>query len=137
MQPQNPSPPNYVPPQPGPVEVPPLPAWARTFRSGLLIGAGLLVLLLLLLIVVATSGSSAGGVGILEAVLWLGFGLFWLAIPYVLASIIYAVLWATKLRGNGYRRYPGTSWILVGGPILAGLPLLALIWLIAANPVVL
>ncbi|MBT2585601.1 hypothetical protein [Arthrobacter sp. ISL-95] len=135
MEPRNPYPANYVPPQPGQVLVPLLPAWARTFRSILLILAGLLVLLLMLLFWAATSGSSAGGLGILQVIFWLGFGLFWLAIPYVPASILYAVLWASKLRGNGYRRYPGTSWILIVGPILAGLILLSLIGLIAANPI--
>lgn len=74
-----------------------------------------------------------GGLGVLQIIFWLGLALLLLAIPYVIASIIYAALWATKLRGRGYRRYPGTAWLLVAGPILAAIPLVALVALIAAN----
>ncbi|MDR6987561.1 hypothetical protein J2Y66_002043 [Paenarthrobacter nitroguajacolicus] len=114
-----------------------MPAWARTFRKVLLIGAGLLVLLLVLLVGTSTSGSadmySAGGRSGLQAIVWLGLGVLLLTIPYVLASIIYAVMWASKLRGRGFRRYPGTTWILIAGPLLAALPLVALIGLIVSN----
>lgn len=137
MEPQNPYPPNYLPPQTVQVQAWPLPAWARTFRTILLIGAGFLVLLLLLLIGTSTSGSAdmytAGGRSALQAMVWLGLGALLLTIPYVLASIIYGVLWASKLQGRGFRRYPGTSWILIAGPILAALPMVLLIGLIASN----
>ncbi|AFR30215.1 hypothetical protein [Arthrobacter sp. Rue61a] len=137
MEPHSPYPPNYFPHQPGQVQVPPLPAWARTFRTILLILAGVLVVLLLLLIAVGTGSIdmyTEDGLGALQAVIWLCLGMLLLAIPYVIASVIYAALWATKLRGRGYRRYPATTWILVAGPILAALPALALIGLITADP---
>ena len=115
----------------------PLPAWARTFRTVLLFGAGLLVLLLLLLVGTSTSGSAdmytSGGRSTLQAMVWLGLGALLLTIPYVLASIVYAVLWASKLHGRGFRGYPGTSWILIAGPILAALPMVLLIGTIASN----
>ena len=137
MEPQNPYPPHYFPPQPGQVQVQPLPAWARTFRTVLLFGAGLLVLLLLLLVGTSTSGSAdmytSGGRSALQAMVWLGLGALLLTIPYVLASIVYAVLWASKLHGRGFRGYPGTSWILIAGPILAALPMVLLIGTIASN----
>jgi hypothetical protein len=64
MERQSPYPPNYFPPQPGQVQGSPLPAWARTFRIVVLVGAGLL-LHLLLLFWAGASGSanmySAGG----------------------------------------------------------------------------
>ncbi|MDP9937259.1 hypothetical protein J2T11_003630 [Paenarthrobacter nicotinovorans] len=115
-----------------------MPAWATTFRSVLLIGAALLVLLLLLLIGTATSGSadmySQGGLGALEATIWLGLGTILLTFPYLIASIVYGALWATKLRGRGYRRYAATSWILVAGPVVVALPVVALVALITADP---
>lgn len=76
---------------------------------------------------------SEGGLGVLQIIFWLGLGMILLAIPYVIASLIYAALWATKLRGRGYRRYPGTAWILVAGPVIAAIPLMASIALISAN----
>ncbi|MFC9772542.1 MULTISPECIES: hypothetical protein [unclassified Pseudarthrobacter] len=51
----------------------------------------------------------------------------------MLASIVYAALWASKLRGRGFRRYPGTAWILIAGPVLAALPMVFLTGLIASN----
>ncbi|YCK83013.1 hypothetical protein M1D89_07215 [Arthrobacter sp. D3-18] len=137
MEPHNPYSPSYFPHQPGQLQPPPLPAWARTFRTILLILAGLLVLLLLLLFGAGTTGSadmySEGGLGVLQATIWLGLGTVLLTIPYVTASIIYAALWAGTLRGRGYRRYPGTTWILIAGPIVAALPVLALIGVITTN----
>ncbi|MGR0159160.1 hypothetical protein [Paenarthrobacter nitroguajacolicus] len=137
MEPQIPYPANYVPPQPGQLQIQPLPAWARTFRTILLILPGVLALLLLLVIWAATSGSidmySEGGLGVLQIIFWLGLGMILLAIPYVIGSVIYAVLWATKLRGRGYRRYPGTAWILFAGPVVAAIPLMAFLVLITAN----
>ncbi|MEO3942015.1 hypothetical protein V3C41_13120 [Paenarthrobacter nicotinovorans] len=53
----------------------------------------------------------------------------------MIAGATYAALWVTKLRGRQYRRYPGTTWILVAGPIVAAVPLLALIGLITANTI--
>jgi hypothetical protein len=76
---------------------------------------------------------TAGGRSALQAMVWLGLGALLLTVPYVLASIIYAVLWASKLRGRGFRRYPGTSWILIAGPTLAALPMVLLIGLIVSN----
>ncbi len=138
MEPHNPYSPHYFPSHPGQVQPPPLPAWARTFRTILLILAGLLVLLLLLLFGAAMSGSadmySEGGRSVLQATIWLGLGTVLLTIPYVIASIIYAALWAGKLRGRGYRRHPGTTWILIAGPIVSALPILGLIGLITADP---
>lgn len=77
---------------------------------------------------------SQGGRGVLQATIWLGLGTVLLAIPYLIASIIYAVLWVARLRGRGYRAYPGTSWILFAGPLVAGLPVLALIGLVTSSP---
>lgn len=137
MEPHSQYPPSYFPPQLEQTRVSPLPGWARTFRTVLLIGAGLLVLLVLLLIGTATSGSadmySAGGRSVLQASIWLSLGTLLLTIPYVLASIIYAALWASKLRGRGFRRHPGTAWILIAGPILAALPMVLLTGLSASN----
>jgi ferric-dicitrate binding protein FerR (iron transport regulator) len=45
-------------PPAGQVQVPPLPAWARVFRTILLVLAGLLVVMLLLLFVAGTSASA-------------------------------------------------------------------------------
>jgi hypothetical protein len=119
-------------------QAPPLPAWARVFRTVLLALAGLLVVMLLLLFVAGTSASAdmytQGGRDILQAIIWLGLGAVVMTIPYLIASILYAILWAAKLRGRGYRGYPGTSWVLGAGPVMIALPILALIGLIAANP---
>jgi hypothetical protein len=119
-------------------QAPPLPAWARVFRTVLLALAGLLAVLLLLLFVAGTSASAdmytQGGRDILQSIIWLGLGTVVMTIPYLIASILYATLWAVKLRGRGYRGYPATTWVLVAGPVMVALPILALIGLIAANP---
>lgn len=137
VHPHNSHPSGYFPSQPGQVRAPRLPAWATTFRTVLLIGAGLLVLLLLFLIGTATLGPadmySDGGLGVLQATIWLGFGTILLTFPYLIASIVYAGLWATKLRGRGYRPYTATSWILVVGPVVA-LPVVVSVALITADP---
>ncbi len=39
-------------------------------------------------------------------------------------------LWASKLRDRSYRWYPGSTWILVAGPVVAALPIVALMELI-------
>ncbi|MFF1831292.1 hypothetical protein [Paenarthrobacter sp. NPDC058040] len=77
---------------------------------------------------------SERGLGVLQAAIWLGLGTILLTFPYLIASIVYGSLWATKLRGRGYRRYTATSWILVAGPVVVALPVVALVALIAADP---
>lgn len=129
---------SYAPDQERYVQAAPLPSWARAFRTILLILAALLVVLLLLLLIAGMSGSadmySQGELGVLQSTIWLGLGTVLLTIPYLIASIIYAVLWVARLRGRGYRWYPGTTWILIAGPLVAGLPVLALIGLITSGP---
>lgn len=138
MEPHHQYPNNYAHPPATQVQAPPLPTWARVFRTILLALAGLLVVMLLLLFVAGTSASAdmytQGGRDILQAIIWLGLGSVVMTIPYLIASILYATLWAVKLRGRGYRRYPATTWVLVAGPVMVALPVLALIGLIAANP---
>ncbi|GAT88449.1 hypothetical protein J2T10_002780 [Paenarthrobacter nicotinovorans] len=77
---------------------------------------------------------SEGGLGVLQATIWLGLGTILLTFPYLIASIVYAGLWATKLRGRGYRPYTATSWILVVGPVVVALPVVVLVALITADP---
>jgi hypothetical protein len=122
----------------GQVQVPPLPSWARVFRTILLVLAGLLAVMLLLLFVAGTSGSAdmytPGGTDVLQATIWLGLGTVVMTVPYLIASIIYAILWAAKLRGRGYRGYPATTWALIAGPVVVALPIVALIGLISVDP---
>lgn len=116
------------PPQPG---RPPLPAWARVFRTVLLSLGGVVALLAVLFwsVSMTTQPSlySDSGTAALQNIVWLGLALFLLAVPYVLASITYAVLWATSLRGRGYRSYAGTTWLLVLGPLAVVVPVV--LWL--------
>ncbi|MGP0224073.1 hypothetical protein [Paenarthrobacter sp. NCHU4564] len=58
----------------------------------------------------------------------------YLTLELHIASIVYGALWATKLRGGGYRRYTATSWILVAGPVVVALSAVALVALITADP---
>ncbi|SLK00114.1 hypothetical protein [Arthrobacter sp. P2b] len=119
------------------VQVPPLPAWAKVFRTILLVVAGLLMVMLLLLFLAGTSASAdmytPGGTDVLQATIWLGLGTVVMTVPYLIASIIYAILWAAKLRGRGYRGYPAT-WALIAGPVVVALPIVALIGLISVHP---
>ncbi|MHA7289079.1 hypothetical protein ACX80V_05455 [Arthrobacter sp. MDT3-24] len=117
--------------QPHAVLRPPLPAWARVFRLVLIcLGGGIALSLVVFLSVSMTSQASIyteSGRADIQLAIWLGLLLIVLSIPYVLVSLVYAVLWAVKLRGRGYRRYPGTTWFLVLGPIAIVVPVLA--WL--------
>ncbi|MDQ0662448.1 magnesium-transporting ATPase (P-type) [Arthrobacter ulcerisalmonis] len=118
----------------------PLPAWARIFRTILLVLAGILLLLLLLLLLITMGTSRAGDMyddntmAVFQATIWLGLALTALTIPYLLASVTYGALWAAKLRGRGYRGYPATTWILVVGPLVVGLSVMAVVALVAAPP---
>jgi len=111
-----------------------LPGWAQVFRTTLLVLGGILSLLLLLLL---TMGTSTVGdlyqdstVSFLQSLVYVALALPALGIPYVIASIVYGALWLNSLRGRGYRSYPATSWLLVAGPLVVGLAILALAALI-------
>ncbi len=94
------------------------------------LAAALHFLLVGLLSVSMTSQTSIyteSGRADIQVAIWLGLLLILLSVPYVLASLVYAVLWAVKLRGRGYRCYPGTTCFLVLGPVAIIVPVLA--WL--------
>lgn len=135
VEPHSPYQHDYVLSRQGSMQKPPLPGWARAFRTTLLVLAGILLLLLLLLLTMATS--RVGGdlyhdstVAFLQGIVWVGLALPALGLPYVIASIIYGALWMSTLRGRGYRGYPATSWMLVAGPAVVGLSILALVVLV-------
>jgi hypothetical protein len=119
-----------------PMKKAPLPAWARIFRATLLVLSGVLLLLLLLLITLSTSRIGDmyddNTMAVFQATIWLGLALTALTIPYLLASVTYGALWTVRLRGRGYRGYPATTWMLVAGPMVVGLSVMALVALVAA-----
>jgi hypothetical protein len=114
-----------------PFQRPPLPAWARVFRLALIcLGGGIALLLVVFLAGSMTSQASVyteSGRADIQLAIWLGLLLILLSVPYVLASLVYGVRWAVTLRGRGYRSYPGTTWLLVLGPIAVIVPVL--LWL--------
>jgi hypothetical protein len=94
------------------------------------LGGGIALLLVVLLSVSMTSQASLyteSGRADIQLAIWLGLLLILLAVPYVLASLVYAALWAATLRGRGYRSYPGSTLFLVLGPLAVIMP--ALLWL--------
>lgn len=110
---------------------PPLPGGTRAFRMVLIILGCVIALLVLVCLGVSTTSpasiyTESGRAGI-QLAIWLGLLIILLSVPYVLASLVYAVLWAVKLRGRGYRRHLGTTWFLVLGPIAVIAPVL--LWL--------
>jgi hypothetical protein len=134
VEPHRPYQHDYVLSQQDPMLKPALPGWAQVFRTTLLVLAGILSLILLLLL---TMGTSTVGdlyqdstVSFLQSLVYVALALPALGIPYVIASIVYGALWINTLRGRGYRSYPATSWLLVAGPLVVGLAILALAALI-------
>ena len=105
----------------------PLPDWARAFRIILIILGGVFALLLLMFLLVneATESSfyTESGRAAINILLGLGVVILLLAVPYLLASLIYAFLWSTSLRGKGYRSYAGTTWFLIAAPLATCVPL--------------
>jgi hypothetical protein len=115
----------------------PLPGWARAFRAILLGLGGLLAVLTLILTVSATGSRSLtteGGISTIQLAIYLSLIIFVLSGPYLVGSIVYGVTWAASLRGKGYRAYSGTTWILVAGPILVGVVVLAAVAFLFRDP---
>lgn len=111
-----------------------LPAWAKTYRTVLMVLGGIGVAALMGIIVSFSLPASMYEPGGLHGV---GFGimlsLFYAvgSIPYLIANVIYAVRWATSLRGHGYSASGLSSAFLVAAPILVALSVVrgvAMLW---------
>lgn len=111
-----------------------LPRWARTYRTVLMALGGISVLAFIAITVCSAlpanmyepDGLRAVGVAIM-------LSLFYAAgsIPYLIANIVYAIRWATSLRGHGYRVSGLGSTFLVAAPILVAINIIrgaALLW---------
>jgi hypothetical protein len=117
-----------------PVATKPLPPWARTYRGVLMVLGGLAVATLTGIVVSFALPSSMYEPGGLRGV---GFGimlsLFYAAgsIPYLIANVVYAVRWATSLRGRGHSVSRLGSVFLVTAPLLVAASVVrgvALLW---------
>lgn len=111
-----------------------LPVWARTFRNVLMVLGGVGVAALIGIYVGFALPASMYEPGGLRGV---GFGimlsLFYAvgSIPYLIANVVYAIRWATSLRGHGYSVSLLSSAFLVAAPILVSLSVasgVALLW---------
>lgn len=97
-----------------------LPSWARTYRIVLMVLGGIAMLALLVITICFSQpadmyepgGLRAAGLGIMLSLVY-AIG----SIPYLIANLVYAVRWATSLRGRGYRASGLGSSFLVGAPI--------------------
>lgn len=98
-----------------------LPAWAKTYRIVLMVLGGIAMLALLVIAVCFSlpadmyepGGLRAAGLGILLSLLY-AVG----SIPYLIANLVYAIRWATSLRGRGYAASGLSSAFLVAAPIV-------------------
>lgn len=111
-----------------------LPSWARTYRLVLMVlgGAGLAALLgIIVSFSLPADMYEPGGLR------GIGFGimlsLFYAvgSIPYLIANVVYAVRWATSLRGRGYSPSGLSSAFLVAAPILIAVSVargVAMLW---------
>jgi hypothetical protein len=98
-----------------------LPSWARVYRTVLMVLGGIAMVALLVIAVSFSlpasmyepGGLRAAGLGILLSLLY-AVG----SIPYLIANLVYAIRWATSLRGRGYAASGLSSAFLVGAPIV-------------------
>ena len=101
-----------------------LPVWARTFRTVLMVLGGVAVAAFMAITVSFALPANMYEPGGLRGV---GFGimlsLFYAvgSIPYLIANVVYAIRWATSLRGHGYSVSLLSSAFLVAAPILVSL----------------
>ena len=111
-----------------------LPSWARTYRIVLMILGGIAMAALLVIAVSFSLPASMYEPGGLRGV---GFGimlsLFYAvgSIPYLIANVVYAVRWATSLRGRGYSASGLSSAFLVAAPVLVAISVVrgvAMLW---------
>ena len=111
-----------------------LPVWAKTFRTVLMVLGGLGVAALIGISVSFALPASMYEPGGLRGV---GFGimlsLFYAvgSIPYLIANVVYAIRWATTLRGHGYRVSRLSSAFLVAVPVLVAVSVargVAMLW---------
>ncbi|MDN4645502.1 hypothetical protein [Arthrobacter sp. PsM3] len=111
-----------------------LPVWAKTYRTVLLVLGGIGVAALIGITVSFALPASMYEPGGLRGV---GFGimlsLFYAvgSIPYLIANVVYAIRWATSLRGHGYSVSRLSSAFLVAAPALVTISMvrgIALLW---------
>jgi hypothetical protein len=110
----------------------PLPSWAKGYRITLMIFDAVIFLNFLVFLVFAITPGSFTTSNPNKAIPWLFvFAMLFLiaaVIPYLLANIVYGILWLTKLRGKGYFVSTISSVLIIGMPALVTVVLL-MIWL--------
>lgn len=98
--------------------------WAGTFRTVLMALGGLGAVALIGISVSFALPASMYQPGGLRGV---GFGIMFSlfyavgSIPYMIANVVYAVRWATSLRGHSYRTSRLSSAFLLAAPILVAM----------------
>lgn len=98
-----------------------LPDWARFYRIVLMVFGGLAMLALLVITICFSLPASMYEPGGLRAV---GLGILLslpyavVSIPYLIANLVYAIRWATTLRGRGHSASGLSSSFLVVAPIV-------------------
>lgn len=107
----------------------PLPNWSKVYRICLLVFSGIMAMNASLFILFAFSPAEFTTSNPNKLIPWsLIFAMLFLMgaiIPYLLANLIYGILWITKLRGKGFTASKISSFFLVSVPLIALLSLLA------------
>lgn len=112
----------------------PLPAWAKTYRTVLMVSGGVGLVTLAAIVVSFSLPASMYEPGGLRGV---GFGimasLFYAvgSLPYLIANAVYSIRWASSLRGRGYSVSGLSSAFLVTAPVLVAASILrgiAMLW---------
>ena len=110
-----------------------LPQWAKTYRILLMVfhTMGLISIAIVLIAYIIPLGSGMDGKAQMAwtlLFLWLAF--IFTSIPYIIANIVYGILWLTSLRGKGYRVNRASSFYVAIPPLL--IATLVISWLILA-----
>ncbi|MET4144261.1 hypothetical protein [Arthrobacter sp. UYCo732] len=115
-------PPNY--PSPSPPMVTrgmELPQWAKGFRATLMVfhTLGMVgVIVYLLAVLIPTEPGMGGTAQKSWTLLFLWFSFIITVIPYVVANIVYGILWLTSIRGKGYRATTFVTVFLTAAPLI-------------------
>ena len=112
----------------------PLPSWAKTYRTVLMVIGGVgLVALAAIVVSFSLPANMDDPAGLRGVDFGIMTSLFYAAgsIPYLIANGVYAICWASSLRGRGYSVSGLSSVFLVTVPVLVAASILrgiAMLW---------
>lgn len=98
-----------------------LPQWAKTYRIALMVfhTTGLISIALLIIAYTVPFEPGMGGKAqVAWTLLLLLISFIFTSIPYIIANIVYGILWLTSLRGKGYRVNRASSFYVAIPPLL-------------------